>query len=96
MKTVSPVRQKFALLISKGNFVDSESTRFQQLSTLIGRFFASQPTRPPLLSPGQNIVSSLLGSPLFTISHLLMSLVCAVRHVVQNPPHVAPLRRGHF
>src|SRR5712671_1038045 len=39
------VRQKFALLSLKGNFADSESTRFQRLSASIGRFLAprSQP-----------------------------------------------------
>lgn len=36
--TVFPVRQKFALFNSNGNFADSESARFQQLSASIGRF----------------------------------------------------------
>jgi hypothetical protein len=31
-------RQKFAVLISKSNFHDSQFSRFQQLSTSIGRF----------------------------------------------------------
>jgi hypothetical protein len=37
--TVSPIRQKFALLISNGNFADSKSARFQRLSASIDRFF---------------------------------------------------------
>jgi len=36
--TVSPIRQKFALLISKENFADSESAWFQRLSASIDRF----------------------------------------------------------
>jgi hypothetical protein len=37
-KTVSPIRQKFALLNSKEKFSESKSARFQRLSTSIGRF----------------------------------------------------------
>jgi hypothetical protein len=37
-RTVSLIRQKFALLISKGKFCGSESSRFQRLSASIGRF----------------------------------------------------------
>src|SRR5260221_4730691 len=37
-RTASPIRQKFSLLISKGNFGDSKSPRFQRLSASIGRF----------------------------------------------------------
>jgi hypothetical protein len=38
-RTVSPIRQKFALLNSKENFADSESAGLQQLSASIGRIF---------------------------------------------------------
>ena len=41
-RTVSPIRQKFALLNSKENFRDLESARFQRLSPTIGRFFEAQ------------------------------------------------------
>src|SRR6266705_3452652 len=41
-RTVSQIRQKFALLKSKGNFADSETARFQLLSTTIGRFFSDR------------------------------------------------------
>jgi len=37
-KTDSTIRQKFALLISKGNFGDSKSARFQRLSLSVGQF----------------------------------------------------------
>jgi hypothetical protein len=40
-RTVSAIRHKFALLISKENFVESDSARFQELSTSIGRFSTS-------------------------------------------------------
>jgi hypothetical protein len=40
-RTVPLIRQKFALLNSQGNFHDSESARFQQLSASIGRFSKS-------------------------------------------------------
>jgi hypothetical protein len=36
------IRQKFALLISKGIFADSEFPRFQRLSASIGRFSTSR------------------------------------------------------
>jgi hypothetical protein len=41
--TVRSNRQKFALLISKGNFDDPRFARFQRRSASIGRFPASQP-----------------------------------------------------
>jgi hypothetical protein len=37
--TVSPIRRIFALLISNGNFADSESARFQRPLASIGRYF---------------------------------------------------------
>jgi len=37
-RTVSAIRQKFALLISKVNFDDPRFARFQRLSASIGRF----------------------------------------------------------
>ena len=40
-KTDSPIRQKFALLISNTNFDDPQFARFQRLSLSIGRFFSS-------------------------------------------------------
>jgi hypothetical protein len=40
-RTDSTIRQKFAVLISKRNFLDSESARFQRLSISIGRFSES-------------------------------------------------------
>jgi hypothetical protein len=40
-RTVSAIRHKSALLISKENFVESDSARFQELSTSIGRFSTS-------------------------------------------------------
>jgi len=39
--SVCAIRQKFSLLSSKGNFVDSESVRFRGLSVSIGQFPAS-------------------------------------------------------
>ena len=41
-RTVSPIRQKFALLISKRNFDDQRIVRFQQLSTSIGRILSAR------------------------------------------------------
>ena len=41
-RTVSPTRQKFALLISKGNFSDLQFARFQRLSASIGRFLPAR------------------------------------------------------
>jgi hypothetical protein len=38
-RTVSPIRQKVALLIPNRNFDDLRFARFQRLSTSIGRFF---------------------------------------------------------
>jgi hypothetical protein len=38
-RTVSPIRQKFALLISNTNFDDLRFSWLQRLSTSIGRFF---------------------------------------------------------
>jgi hypothetical protein len=43
-RTVSAIRQKFALLISNRNFDNQRFARFQRLSTSIGRFTA-QPWR---------------------------------------------------
>jgi hypothetical protein len=40
-RTDYPIRQKFALLISRGNFGDSKSAQFQRLSASIGRFLKS-------------------------------------------------------
>ena len=44
-RTVSPIRQKFALLNSKDNFADSEFLALQRLSRSIGRFPLT-PARP--------------------------------------------------
>ena len=49
-KTGSPIRQKFAVLISKGNFGDPKIPRFHPLSMPIGRFFEISRKRG-LISP---------------------------------------------
>jgi len=41
LRTDSPIRQKFPLLISKGNFGETKFARFQRLSASIGRFSTS-------------------------------------------------------
>jgi hypothetical protein len=49
-RTVSAIRQQFALLISRENFVESDSARFPELSTSIGRFSTSPAlARHPLI-----------------------------------------------
>lgn len=45
-RTDSAIRQKSALLISKGNFGDSGSARIRRLSTTIGRFSKPRRNKP--------------------------------------------------
>jgi hypothetical protein len=49
-RTVSPIRQKIALLISNTNFDDPRFDRFQQLSASIARFFLLAAWRHPRFS----------------------------------------------
>lgn len=51
MKNRLPDPSEFALLISKGNFVDSESARFQRLSASMGQF--SHPNRNAIALPDE-------------------------------------------
>jgi hypothetical protein len=52
LKRRAPDRQKVALLISKGDFGDSRSARFQRLSASIGRFLASSERQAGCASVG--------------------------------------------
>ena len=56
-RTVFPIRQKFALLNSKGNFGDPRFARFQQLSASIGRFSTSPPDNEYRLGGGKKTVT---------------------------------------
>jgi hypothetical protein len=51
---VLPVRQNFALLISKGSFGDSKSDRFQRLSASISRISIAAATNADPLGAGKD------------------------------------------
>jgi hypothetical protein len=60
---VRPIRQKSALLISKRNFGNSRSARFQRLSASIGRFFEIYRASSGRASPGKIPSASATTSP---------------------------------
>src|SRR5581483_9514282 len=71
-------RQKFLVLIFNRKSRDSDSTRFQRLLTMIGRFFASSITQR-VVRPARKIPSPLITSPVVAANFLRTDTVVTPR-----------------
>ncbi len=68
VRHVSTIRQKFALLVSKGNFDDPRFARFQRLSGPIGRFSAVIAAAERLRRQRENTVSAGDAGPICDVA----------------------------
>jgi hypothetical protein len=90
-RTVSAIRQQFALLISKENFVESDSARFQELSTSIGRFSTSPAlARHPLI--GQKYRQRVRCRFFSDASKPPLIHICGILRISVEPGLYGPMR----